>query len=117
MNTEDKIKDYFKMKELTDEQLDSMNEYEMLEYIDSGQEFKKEGNDMKQLTNKEMVDHLLRSLNLVKNELADVKEKCSSMNKVNQLAIEGLIAIAKFGDSQNIAIKTMEQINSISKED
>ena len=101
------------MKELTDEQLDSMDEHEMLEYMDSGQEFIKEGNNMNEMTNKDMVDELLRTLNVVKKELSTVKEQCSKMNIITKLAMEGLIAIAKFGDSQKIATKTIEQINSL----
>ena len=35
------------------------------------------------------------------------------MNDINKLAMEGLVAIAKFGDSQEIAIKTISQIDNL----
>tara|TARA_R100000908_G_C3754250_1_gene148579 strand:- start:374 stop:640 length:267 start_codon:yes stop_codon:yes gene_type:complete len=85
MSPEDKIKDYFK----------------------------KEGSEMNEMTDKEMVDSLLRTLNVVKNELSVIKAECSKMNDINKLAMEGLVAIAKFGDSQEIAIKTISQIDNL----
>ena len=85
MSAEDKIKDYFKKK----------------------------GNGMNEMTDKDMVDSLLRTLNIVKTELTTVKAECSKMNNINKLAMEGLVAIAKFGDSQEIAIKTIDQINNL----
>ena len=88
MDIEDKIKEYF---------------------------CKKEGNGMNEMTDKEMVDDLLRVLNVVKNELSIIKDECSRMNTINKLAMEGLLAISKFGDSQEIAIKTIEQINNLDK--
>ena len=85
MSPEDKIKDYFKKK----------------------------GSEMNEMTDKDMVDSLLRTLNVVKDELTTVQAECSKMNNINKLAMEGFVAIAKFGDSQDIAIKTIDQINNL----
>ena len=69
----------------------------------------------KEATDKDIVDDLMRTLNTCQSRLKEVEEQSDKAIKVLEVAVEGLYAISKYGNSQNIARKTLEQINSIRK--
>ena len=67
----------------------------------------------KKATEKDIVDELMRTLNSCQSRLKELEVDSDKACRVIEIALEGLYAIAKFGDSQDIATKTLEQINTI----
>ena len=69
----------------------------------------------KEATNKDIVDDLMRNLSNCQSRLKEVEQESEKAIKILEVAVEGLYAISKYGNSQDIARKTLDQINSIRK--
>ena len=67
----------------------------------------------KEATDKDIINDLMRSLSNCKSRLNQIEKDSQDAAKIIEIALEGLYAISKFGDSQGIARKTLDQINNI----
>lgn len=66
------------------------------------------------MTKKEMIDTLLSTNNQIRKQVNAKQVVLECLNKKLEIAIEGLEAIEKFGNSNKIATKTIKQIEEIS---
>ena len=67
----------------------------------------------KEATDKDIVNDLMGSLSNCQSRLTQIEKDSQDAVKIIEIALEGLYAISKFGDSQGIAKKTLDQINNI----
>ena len=51
------------------------------------------------------------------NKLDEMDKRLARLEEVIRLAMEGLNAVYRYGDSQGIAEKTLEQIKKVDKEE
>ena len=67
----------------------------------------------KEATNNDIIDDLMRSLTSCQSKMNDLQRDSEVASKIIEIALEGLYAIARYGDSQDIAKKTLDQINEL----
>ncbi len=65
------------------------------------------------MTEQEMIDSLLSANGQLRKQLKDSEEDIEFKKSVIVIALEGLYAIEQFGDAQEIAKKTLEQIKDL----
>lgn len=65
------------------------------------------------MTEKEMIDSLLSANKEIRKQLEDSQEDVEFKKSVIAIALSGLYAIEKYGNSQEIASKTLSQIEDL----
>ena len=65
------------------------------------------------MTEKEMIDSLLSANSELRKQLKDLEEDVDFKKSVIAIALSGLYAIEKYGNSQEIASKTLSQIEDL----
>tara|TARA_B100001250_G_C19714796_1_gene750892 strand:+ start:446 stop:676 length:231 start_codon:yes stop_codon:yes gene_type:complete len=65
------------------------------------------------MTGKEMIDSLLSANGEIRRQLKDLQEDVDFKKSLIAIALSGLYAIEKYGNSQEIASKTLSQIEDL----
>ena len=68
-----------------------------------------------EMTDMEIIDSLLRNTNALREQVKSLEEMLEIEKSSSKLALEGLSAINEYGDSQEIASKTIQQIKDLEK--
>ena len=68
-----------------------------------------------EMTDMEIIDSLLRTTNALREQVKSLEEMLEIEKSSSKLALEGLSAINEYGDSQEIASKTIQQIKDLEK--
>lgn len=65
------------------------------------------------MTEQEMIDSLLSANGQLRKQVKDLEETVEFKTSIIVIALEGLYAIEEYGDAQEIAKKTLEQIKDL----